>query len=280
MSEASEQTRFWQAKGLADVELLHARYVQQRFAPHVHEGFVFTVIQNGAQRFRHRGSDHLAPQGSMVLINPDEVHTGSKAHDDGWRYRGFYPDNRQVLGVLQELDLAGGGMPGFAVSVLHDPQLHSAFTQLHLLLEGGADALQQQVVWREAVLLLFQRYAKIAEPRAPGRETRAVEQAKELLSSQMAAPPSLEALAMAVNLSPFHFARVFRRATGLPPHAWLKQRRLSQARALLKQGCMPLHVAMQLGFADQSHLSRQFKQVFGVSPGAYRAASSGLPSLQ
>lgn len=280
MSEASEQTRFWQAKGLADVELLHARYVQQRFAPHVHEGFVFTVIQNGAQRFRHRGSDHLAPQGSMVLINPDEVHTGSKAHDDGWRYRGFYPDNRQVLGVLQELDLAGGGMPGFAVSVLHDPQLHSAFTQLHLLLEGGADALQQQVVWREAVLLLFQRYAKIAEARAPGRETRAVEQAKELLSSQMAAPPSLEALAMAVNLSPFHFARVFRRATGLPPHAWLKQRRLSQARALLKQGCMPLHVAMQLGFADQSHLSRQFKQVFGVSPGAYRAASSGLPSLQ
>ncbi|MEH6366104.1 MAG: AraC family transcriptional regulator [Pseudomonas marincola] len=279
MNEALEQTRFWQAKGLADVELLLARYVQQRFAPHVHEGFVFTVIQNGAQRFRHRGSDHLAPQGSMVLINPDEVHTGSKAHDDGWRYRAFYPDNRQVQGVLQELDLAGSGLPGFALSVLHDPQLHAAFTGLHQLLEGGADALQQQIVWREAILLLFQRYAKVAEPAAPGRETRAVELAKELLNSQLAAPPSLEELATAVNLSPFHFARVFRRATGLPPHAWLKQRRLAQARALLKQGCMPAQVAMQLGFSDQSHLSRQFKQVYGVGPGAYRNASAGIASL-
>ena len=82
-----------------------------------------------------------------------------------------------------------------------------------------------------------------------------------------------------MNLSPFHFARVFRRATGLPPHAWLKQRRLAQARALLKQGCMPAQVAMQFGFSDQSHLSRQFKQVYGVGPGAYRNASAGIASL-
>ena len=151
-----EQTRFWQASALSGVELLQARYLEQRFAPHVHEGFVFTVIEHGAQRFHHRGCDHLAPQGSMVLINPDEVHTGSKAHEDGWRYRGFYPDNAQVLGALQELGLAKAGMPSFSFSVLHDPRLHAAFLQLHQLLEHGAEALQQQLAWREAILLLFQ----------------------------------------------------------------------------------------------------------------------------
>jgi len=46
-----EQTRFWQASALSGVELLQARYLEQRFAPHVHEGFVFTVIEHGAQRF-------------------------------------------------------------------------------------------------------------------------------------------------------------------------------------------------------------------------------------
>ena len=96
--------------------------------------------------------------------------------------------------------------------------------------------------------------------------------AKQMLAERLVEPPSLEELAAAVNLSPFHFARVFRRATGLPPHAWLKQRRLEQARALLKTGCTAVAVAMQLGFADQSHLSRQFKQVYGVSPGEYRSA--------
>lgn len=266
-----EHTRFWQAATLPGVELLQAQYLEQRFAPHVHEGFVFTVIEHGAQRFRHRGSDHLAPQGSMVLINPDEVHTGSKAHEHGWRYRGFYPDNAQVLGVLEELELAGG-MPSFAASVLHDPVLHTAFLQLHRLLDGGAAALQQQLAWREAILLLFQRHARLAEAAAPGREPQAVSRAKQMLAARLQQPPSLEELAAAVNLSPFHFARVFRRATGLPPHAWLQQRRLEQARALLRSGCAAASVAAQLGFADQSHLSRQFKQVYGVSPGEYRKA--------
>lgn len=163
-------------------------------------------------------------------------------------------------------------MPSFAFSVLHDPRLHAAFLQLHQLLEGGAEALQQQLAWREAILLLFQHHAQLAEPPAPGREPWAVACAKQMLAERLVEPPSLEELAAAVSLSPFHFARVFRRATGLPPHAWLKQRRLEQARALLKTGCTAVAVAMQLGFADQSHLSRQFKQVYGVSPGEYRSA--------
>lgn len=272
-----ERTRFWTSRELHGLELLHAHYIEQRFTPHVHEGFVVTVIERGAQSFRHRGSDHLAPVGSMVLINPDELHTGSKAHEQGWHYRGFYPDNRQVVGVMAELELDSGGLPSFADSVLHDPQLHRMFAGLHRLLDSRASALQQQTAWREAVLLLFQRHAHIPPAPLPGREPQAVARAKELLSSQLAEPPSLEALAQAVNLSAFHFARVFRRATGLPPHAWLMQRRLEQARALLKNGCAPLSVAMQLGFADQSHLSRQFKQTYGVGPGAYRKACSGQP---
>ena len=84
-----------------------------------------------------------------------------------------------------------------------------------------------------------------------GKEHRAVTLAKELLQAQLSAPPSLEELAAAVNLSPFHFARVFRRATGMPPHTWLMQQRIARARTLLQGGCLPLEVATQLGFADQ-----------------------------
>jgi AraC-like DNA-binding protein len=119
------------------------------------------------------------------------------------------------------------------------------------------------------VLALVQRHGQCAEPSAPGHEPLAVARARELLESQLADPPSLEALAAAVNLSPFHFARVFRQATGLPPHAWLKQRRLAP-RGNAAQRPAASQVAFDLGFADQSHLSRQFKQAYGVTPGAYR----------
>ncbi|MBV6286742.1 helix-turn-helix transcriptional regulator [Pseudomonas aegrilactucae] len=270
-----EQTRLWHAPALGDIELLHARYVQQRFAPHVHEGYVITIIESGAQRFWHRGSEHLAPVGSMVLINPDELHTGAKAHEQGWRYRGYYPEQARITGVLDELELKHHGVPSFRASVLHDPQLARAFSGLHCLAENGASALEQQTAWREAVLLLVQRHAGGREARAPGQEPGAVTRAKELMDSRLAYPPSLEELATAVNLSPFHFARVFRQATGLPPHAWLKQRRLSRARELLKSDCLPFNVAFALGYSDQSHFNRQFKQAYGVTPGAYRLACAG-----
>lgn len=274
---AGERIRFWESPALAGVELLQARYIKQRFTPHVHEGFVFTVIEHGAQRFRHRGADHLAPVGSMVLINPDEVHTGSSAHEQGWLYRAFYPAPAQVNGVLDELGLAHRGLPSFAASVLQDVELHRAFGQLHRLLDSDASVLQQQTAWRETLLMLFQRHAGVRQAAVAGLEPRAVSLAKELLAARLGEPPSLEELAAAVNLSPFHFARVFRRATGLPPHAWLQQRRLEQARALLRDGCAPLSVALQLGFADQSHLTRQFKQVYGVGPGEYRKACHRSP---
>lgn len=275
-ADQGESIHFWQTPPLAGVELLSARYIDHRFAPHVHDGYVIGMIMAGAQRYRYRGAEHLAGSGTLVLINPDELHTGHKGTEDGWLYRAFYPDSGQMTSLLAELELPTHHLPAFGATLYRDQDLVNGFCQLHRLLESPASALQQQTVWRELVLSLLQRHAAVPDAGKPGKEHRAVSLAKELLHSQLAAPPSLEALATAVNLSPFHFARVFRRAAGMPPHTWLMQQRIARARALLQSGCLPLEVAMQLGFADQSHLSRQFKQVYGVGPGAYRSAKRGL----
>ena len=275
-ADQGESIHFWQTPPLAGVELLSARYIDHRFAPHVHDGYVIGMIMAGAQRYRYRGAEHLAGSGTLVLINPDELHTGHKGTEDGWLYRAFYPDSGQITSLLTELELPTRHLPIFGATLYRDQDLVNGFCQLHRLLESPATALQQQTIWRELVLSLLQRHAAVPDAGKPGKEHRAVSLAKELLLVQLAAPPSLEALAATVNLSPFHFARVFRRATGMPPHTWLMQQRIARARALLQSGCLPLEVAMQLGFADQSHLSRQFKQVYGVGPGAYRSAKRGL----
>ncbi|MCG6574232.1 AraC family transcriptional regulator [Pseudomonas sp. AF32] len=272
MASKIENTRFWQASSLGGVELLHAQYYQQRFTPHVHDSFVISVIESGAQRFRHRGSEHVAPIGSVVLINPDELHTGATAHNEGWRYRGFYPTLTQLAEVLAELELRFNGSPRFVSSVVTDSQVARAFSNVHSFAEHEASALLQQTAWREAALMLFQRHAGIGPVAAPGKEPVAVRRAREILLERLAFPPSLEELASSVGLSPFHFARVFRKATGLPPHSWVTQKRLACAQMLLKQGITPSRVAAELGFADQSHLTRQFKQAFGIGPGAYRSA--------
>ncbi|MCY1409948.1 HTH-type transcriptional activator RhaS [compost metagenome] len=267
-----ENTKFWQASVLGGVELLRARYVQQKFTPHVHDSFVFTVIESGAQRFHHRGGEHIAPTGTMVLINPDELHTGATAHEEGWRYRGFYPKLDHLAEILREVEIQLKGSPRFNASVLIDPQVALAFQRLHLLAELDASQLQQQTLWREATLLLFQRHAGVGSAPMPGKEPVAVRRAQELLLTCLASPPSLEELARAVNLSPFHFARVFRATTGLTPLGWVMQKRLAFALQLLRAGLSPAQVATDLGFFDQSHLTRQFKRAYGIGPGAFRDA--------
>jgi AraC family transcriptional regulator len=80
-------------------------------------------------------------------------------------------------------------------------------------------------------------------------------------------------VAAAVHLSPFHLARQFKQFTGATPHRYLVQVRVNAARSLLSAGSGQrslAEVASAVGFADQSHLTRQFKRHFGVTPSRLR----------
>jgi AraC-like DNA-binding protein len=81
----------------------------------------------------------------------------------------------------------------------------------------------------------------------------------------------LESLAATAELSLFHFARTFKQSQGTTPHAFVLERRLAKARELLTATDLPLsEIALTVGFADQSHLARSFRQMTGVPPGQFR----------
>jgi AraC family transcriptional regulator len=85
---------------------------------------------------------------------------------------------------------------------------------------------------------------------------------------------TLAGMAGVVHLSAFHFARLFARATGRPPHRFVVERRVARAQALLADPALPLHeVAHRAGFADQSHLARHVRRHLGTTPGALRRAA-------
>ena len=60
----------------AGIELYRAHIVRHAFEPHTHDAYGLGAIESGVERFRYRGSDHLAPPDTLVLMNPDELHTG------------------------------------------------------------------------------------------------------------------------------------------------------------------------------------------------------------
>jgi AraC family transcriptional regulator len=95
--------------------------------------------------------------------------------------------------------------------------------------------------------------------------------AKELLAADLAGDTRLADVAQACGLSVSHFARAFRRSTGLAPHAWLQRRRVELAKDLLRRRDQRLSdIALACGFANQNHFTKVFSGQVGLSPGVWR----------
>jgi AraC-like DNA-binding protein len=96
---------------------------------------------------------------------------------------------------------------------------------------------------------------------------------RERLADDISDPPSLAELAALSGLSRYQVLRRFEREYGLPPHAWLIQQRLERARGWIRAGSSLADAAVRSGFADQSHMTRDFARIFGYTPGAWRAGA-------
>ena len=101
------------------------------------------------------------------------------------------------------------------------------------------------------------------------RSSAAIRKVAEYIEQNSSERLTLQALAELTNLSLFRFATVFRRETGVSPHRYLCRVRVEHAKALLENGVPLAIVASEAGFFDQSHLSRHFKNLCGVTPGKY-----------
>ncbi len=101
--------------------------------------------------------------------------------------------------------------------------------------------------------------------------TRNLQLAQAIMMEELSRPISLADLARLCDLSPSHFSRAFKRATGRSPSMWLAEQRVSRAKDLLRRSDKTLaEVAYGCGFADQSHFTRTFSRHVGHSPGAWR----------
>ncbi len=281
-----ECAKIWRADDIGDIELLHARYIHYSFARHTHEGAAVGVIEEGAESFYYRGAIHTAPVGRIVVFNPSEAHTGQGADERGWRFRMFYLDSRLLQQAAAELTGRPTDIPFFAEPIISDPETASMLRSLHMSLDGSGTALERQskFIWTFANLVKRHADARPVE-RPLGNEKSVVATVRDYLEKHYRENVSLNEIATVSGLSSYHLIRVFRAETGLPPHAYLEQVRINRARHRLRNGDSIADVAFLTGFADQSHFSRHFKKMTGVTPGQYQRTAityktTLLPKMQ
>ncbi|MFM7427826.1 MAG: AraC family ligand binding domain-containing protein [Elainella sp.] len=276
--QAPEQAKFWRDPALHNLELLRATYVTHCFARHTHDSYAIGVIEAGVEEFFYLGSTHRATPNCIVNVHPGEPHNGHAGVPDGWKYRMFYPEVsllQQALAELTETDCQNS-LPYFPSPVIQDEALAGQLRRLHRSLEASDTRLERdsRFLWAFAQLVL--RHAEQRPWIKPVQtEALAIQQALDYLQAHYAQSVSLDQLAQIAQLKPLRLLRVFQRTVGLPPHAYLVQLRVAQAKQLLAQGAPIAQVAYDTGFTDQSHLNRHFKRAMGVTPGQYAAGCEG-----
>jgi AraC-like DNA-binding protein len=267
-----EAVKYWRVPQIGGVDLLNASYETQVFAKHTHDGYAVGVIESGSLGFEYRGETLIAAPGSVNLVIPGEPHTGFPASAGGWTYRMFYLDTSLMEQVASQIADRRQTMPFFPRGVIQDEHLAKTLGDLHRTMEDRSrDLLEKQSGLLMALAQWIHRHA--ADPpmiRSISREHRAVRLARDYIESHFQDTVSLEQIASISGLSAFHLIRVFKRAVGLSPHAYLTQVRVQRARSHILRGWTLASTAVETGFTDQSHLTRHFKRIFGITPGQYR----------
>jgi AraC-like DNA-binding protein len=246
-------------------EILRGKYVRQRFAPHVHDTYAIGAMESGAAKCKSRGRESTHAPGDLITIEPDEVHTGEPLTAMGWSYRMLYIPREVMARHLND----DGQMPRFAHTGATDSELSTRIAQVHAFLERNADPLHQETALVDTLRAICERHAKPTAPSAPRTSPTSLQRVRDYLDEHFAEQVCLADLARVAELSAFHLIRQFRRYYGVPPHRHLELVRVQRAKVMLQQGARISDVAYATGFSDQSHLTRQFKRVCGVTPGSY-----------
>ena len=266
-----EKAKFWVDPNFDNIELLSATYLKHEFSPHFHEGYAIGVTLAGAQKTSYRKADRILPEGTVCVINPGEIHTGQAFTENGWTYRMVYPDLAVMKEIASEVRGRDVDIPFFPDIVIKDIYLLNLIFNMHLKLEDAASPLIEReslFVWALSQLIIRHSDSK-APVKSPKSEPYFIKKIKEYIEENFSDNITLNNLSELVNISPFHLLRLFKKDVGVPPHIYLIHKRIEVAKKILLKNPSIADVAYLTGFTDQSHLTKRFKRMVGITPGQF-----------
>jgi AraC-like DNA-binding protein len=238
------------------------------FEPHRHDTYALGITTAGVQTFRYRGAHRICLPGQLHVLHPDETHDGAAGTDDGFGYRILYIAPELVRDALD-----GCALPFVADPVQKPtPTTHPVASLLADIDEPISDLARVEIAATIADTLR-------SLSGQPGHRTvtidiRAVQLARDYLAANAREQTPASTLEQIAGADRFTLARHFRLAFGTSPDRYRTMRRLALARTMIEHGLPLAEAAAHAGFADQSHMTRQFKRTYGLTPARWTALTA------
>jgi AraC-like DNA-binding protein len=242
-------------------------------ALHVHEEWQFGVALEPCSITLGAFRRYTAQASEVTIVAPYDVHTEGGLFGGPREWLMLYVAPSTVQRACED---AEKGRRSDSPVVRDAASARSLATLLQWSLDGSIAGPDFTALALEWLRQLIRRNA-VAAPTAPhsGSDRTPVERARAFIQAHPTEPLALSDLVDLVGVTASHLVRSFSRTVGLPPKSYHFQVRLARARRLLAEGRPATWTAYECGFADQSHLTRRFKEFYGLTPGAFQRQFQG-----
>ena len=271
---STESFHYQHIEELPGLVISAATLTEFHFQPHYHLDYHIGLVTQGThhQKVQHKVLD-LIP-GKICLMPPGEVHDGAGRHKATRHLKTLRVPAELVQAALLDSQDRETHLQ-LAPSLIEQPTHSNTFLQLIQAFDPSqyASQLHKDSLWTNALSnLLFAAEQKSQTQEISDLTNQQIQSIRDYCEANLSSKISLNNLAELCELTRFQFIRRFQKQTGLAPHAWLMRLRLERACAqLATPNAMITDIAADVGFYDQSHFNRAFKQAFGVAPSSYRS---------
>jgi AraC-like DNA-binding protein len=253
-------------------ELRYTKTVQNCEKIHTHDTLTIATIEYGRQEIFINKSKNQITSGILAVINPNEPHYGKTLHADTKDGYVLYIQKIWCMNIQMDLfDNVNRYIP-ISQNIIEDVVLYDNFIKMCRLLLDNSFTMDKDCILIEFATELLSKYLDLKSHKKINitKDQIYAEKIKNYLDENYLKDISLDRISSLVGLSSFYTLRLFKNIYGIPPHAYLLNKKIHHAKELLMSKLPIVDVAVESGFFDQSHFCRSFKRVFSITPKEYQ----------
>lgn len=241
--------------------------IMQKFPNHFHEYYVIGFVGSGRRYLTCKNKDYTIDAGDLLMFNPLDNHACHQVDNKPLDWRCINVNENIMRETVKQVT-GRDYLPKFTTTVAYRSEAVSLLRELHdLIMEQRTDFEKEEVFF----FLIEQLIAEYTEPAGESLSATSeeIQKACFYLENNFAEPITLDDLSKLSGLNKYTLLRNFTKQRGVTPYQYLETIRIGEAKKLLEKGVNPLDAAMQTGFVDQSHFTKFFKKLIGLTPKQY-----------
>lgn len=260
--------QFINNKKCENITALDATMSDFSYSKHAHEEYSLGVTLQGRQDFFCQKAFHKSASGNVIIFNPEDVHDGHSGGEQDLKYKMLYIHPDEFSSLFKSLGYQQNTVLRLNQPLFNKPDLRHQILSFSTLIQQPN---YSKIELEAGLLQIAQSLIAISGKLDLGvQKTRRIDKlllkAKDYILANIQYDISIDNIAEIATMSKFHFIRQFRLQFGITPHQYVLNCRVNLARKLIETGQSLNQTAFDAGFADNSHLNRHFKRIYGVTP--------------